>query len=340
MAEQEESWNVGIRSEVRPSNFSYNKVTQKPTVEEVLELVKKEKRWRGETLQRARRLLPCMLSNKVYTNHEVNRVLPQFEGGGDPYEYYSVCKKIEEENPLMRKKGSRYYSNISRLLIFYVAERLKAAGEGRGFDDHFYINFTTSRKFARKTKPEDRLPNGYEEGLLSYYSSEMLQDPPPPHLPPSPPPLPPLPPPPPVSSLSPPSYHVQNARTCKMIRPLVSFLKNGGKKRKVDYNRMSGQQVFDQIRFWANRTTEGRNHCREHAKLDPDGFHVDHVFPYVNGGPSHILNAYLMPPSANSHFSEWWTLEKKEYVGEEAVKAARKAMNWGKERADWNMLET
>ena len=78
---------------------------------------------------------------------------------------------------------------------------------------------------------------------------------------------------------------------------------------------------FDQIRYWVRYTEDGR--AREHADIDPDGFQVDHVISEVSGGPTHYFNAHLMPASHNSQFNGWWTAEKQNYVGEQAVRAAR-----------------
>ena len=147
----------------------------------------------------------------------------------------------------------------------------------------------------------------------------------------------------------PPSYPVQLSRTCMLITPLVAFLRGGGmanrrgggaaKRRRVDYTRHEGTAVFDQIRHWVRDTEEGRRHAQEHAHIDPDSFHVDHVICEVNGGPTHYYNAHLMPASHNSQFNGWWTADKQNYVGEQAVRAARAVVSWGRERVDWNTFD-
>lgn len=317
-----------------PIGFAYTQVRAEPTIDKILAMCEGQP-WNATTKKKAQVYLQYMLQGRFYSEGGANLYLPSFSAGDDPYAYYHYCQQLETTYPGIRDAGS-WLKSVARLLICWVAEELRLQGHGAGFADHFVVRGRVVRNDRVQASALDA-DGSYGDALRAYYNAEMGREdcrgvnggsksPKADHV-------------------APPSYAIQSSRTCMLIPPLVSFLRGGtAKRQRVDYTRHEGKAVFDQIRQWVRCTEEGRRHAKEHAQIDPDGFHVDHVIPEAMGGPTHYFNAYLMPSSHNSHFRDWWTREKREYVGDYAVRAARSvtaAETRGRTRNDrrsWRIL--
>jgi hypothetical protein len=364
---------LSVRLKPRPAVFPHELVTTAPTLEAVLEMCTRLP-FSRTTVVKARAYLPFLLEGKLYTEGNSNVYLDVFVVGSDPYEYYSYCQDIEVQHPGTKSCGG-WLKSVARLLICWVAEELKMQGCGLGFDDHFRVSEEALWQPAPGVPVAAPAPVPVAASDVHVAASDVHVAAPAP-VPvaasdvqvaaPSPVPVAApnvevaAPAPVPVAAHIPttrgavaptpqrltiPPYTVQMARTCTLIPPLQQFLARGGhingrKRGRVDYSRHESPAVFEQIRFFFTRTEEGRTHMREHAQLDPEGFEVDHVIADSIGGPSHLFNAYLMPASLNSHFGDTWTAEKRTYVGEHAVKAARTAMQWGRLRVDWHAMSS
>ena len=321
-----------VNRRTTPARFDYSRVRVPPNADMILAMCERQP-WSATTKKKARDYLPYMLQGKFYSEGGASMYLAPFSAGDDPYAYYHYCRQLETTYPGIKQAGS-WLKSVARLLICWVAEELRAQGHGAGFADHFVVRGASIRAvpMAAPTKDID-VDASYGDDLRAYYDAEVTgcdssvlasggaDAPYPRHV------------------ASPP-YVVQSSRTCMLIPPLVAFLRTGGttKRQRVDYTRLEGKAVFEQIRHWVRHTEAGHRHAREHADIDPDGFHVDHVIPEAMGGPTHYFNAHLMPSSHNSHFRDWWTAEKRDYVGEHAVRAARSVTEWGRQRVDWNMF--
>lgn len=327
---------VCMRFRDRPAGFDPSRISHAPTVRAVLEMCGRLP-WSSTTKSKAEEYLPYFLEGKLYTEGGANIHLHQFVGGSDPYKYYGYCQSIERDFPRTKACGG-WLKSVARLLVCWVAEELTRCGIGGGFYDHF--------KVTRRAAPVSDAPSDtYGAALIEYYETSMEQSEATPAVPLDAPPqsimqqsetAAPV----PLDAchgrkLTPPSYDVQMHRTCPLVQPLKRFLKSGGgtKRKCVDYTRMEGKVVFDQIKLWMH-TEEGRSHARL-ADIDPDGFEVDHVICEKNGGPTHLHNAHLMPSKHNHHFRDLWTYEKRAYVGEEAVQCARRLARWANGRVDW-----
>jgi len=330
-----------VRLKSRPAVFPHELVTAAPTLEAILEMCTRLP-FSRTTVVKARAYLPFLLEGKLYTEGNSNVYLDIFVAGSDPYEYYSYCQNIEVQHPATKSCGG-WLKSVARLLICWVAEELKMQGHGRGFDDHFRVSEEALWQPAPDVHVAAPTPVAAPDVPVAAPTPVPVAAPTPVvavHIPTTGRAVAPTP-----QRLAIPPYAVQMARTCTLIPPLQQFLARGGhisgrKRGRVDYSRHESPAVFEQIRFFFTRTDEGRTHMREHAQLDPEGFEVDHVIADSIGGPSHLFNAYLMPASLNSHFGDAWTAEKRTYVGEHAVKAARTAMQWGRLRVDWHAMSS
>ena len=114
----------------------------------------------------------------------------------------------------------------------------------------------------------------------------------------------------------------QILRTCGNATPLIRYLKRKNKFQFV------GEAQWRAIREWT-KTEEGTEYIKM-AGLDPSGFHIDHIVPKAGMGAGlySVYNAYLMPASINSSFGDELTKEKKDYIGEGAVKIALEFQRW------------
>ena len=122
--------------------------------------------------------------------------------------------------------------------------------------------------------------------------------------------------PPSIVTNAPPSPYVQLLRTCAMDQELLDHVRERGL-----LGRPHGIEVLKA--FYKLRPGKVQQ-----AQLDPDYFSIDHVISRTTGGLNHTYNYVLMEVGVNSHFGEWWSPEKKRYVGKHAAKIAQGIQCW------------
>lgn len=105
---------------------------------------------------------------------------------------------------------------------------------------------------------------------------------------------------------------------------LVDYLK---KKRVFQ---QAGSAHWSAIRAWT-KTEQGVDHLKA-AGLDPQSFHLDHVYDKQHTPLWHVYNCHFMPGGANSHFGTRYDREKKEYIGRTATQMADAAIKWFMEK--------
>ena len=116
----------------------------------------------------------------------------------------------------------------------------------------------------------------------------------------------------------PPSREARLASYCGSMLALVTFAKKYGKK---------GGISTAQVRNWLVK-----NPGYVPKWLEGQAWEVDHIMSDKFGGLPWPHNYFLLPKSANRHFSTWLTSEKRRYVGEEAWDGAASFARWSRNK--------
>ena len=317
-------------------DLRFDRVTSDPTVDSVITACKRLP-WPPTTILKARSYLPFMLERTLYREAGVNVTLRQFAAGQDPFEYYDYCQQVEEAYPETKRCG-RWLKSIARLLVCWVAEELKRAGSGNGFDDHFIVKHSAPDTRVTETPvvTPDKGDDAWGARLVEYYDTELHaaethrhepndqrahaqeKDASDGHAT--------------KSAWEEPSYTVKCMRTLANHRGLIKYLHGGAndraaKKQRINYLNYSDETMFQKVRAYFRDTEEGRLHLKE-CGVTVDTFTIDHVNARCLGGPNHLWNLHIMPSGANAHFNgrHWMDPEKQRYVGEQQMRYVKKLM--------------